>query len=250
MSTIKLFDAFCGFGGASPGARAVVSANELLDEMQRLSIYRSLVRVTPVDLDNDIPVSNHRLYTTHHQAPSLIPCPVVAPNGAKDLLPETDQIDDAIRQGAGAVCIRPGHDYWTLAPWACDALFQALTDRQLPVVCLDSLVSLEQVGILAERYPSLPLLLMQANYRQQRMLLPLLQTFPNVSLSLGYSYAVHMGIEQLCAHIGASRLLFGTGFPLSEPMSAITYLLYAYISTEEKMLIGSGNMERLLEGIR
>ena len=45
-------------------------------------------------------------------------------------------------------------------------------------------------------------------------------------------------------------MLFGTGFPVSEPMAAITYLMYADLSTEQKALIGSGNAQRLLAEVR
>jgi ATP-dependent Zn protease len=47
----------------------------------------------------------------------------------------------------------------------------------------------------------------------------------------------------------AERLVFGTGYPHAEPMPAITQLMYAQISDEQRALIGSGNLERLIAGV-
>jgi predicted TIM-barrel fold metal-dependent hydrolase len=50
--------------------------------------------------------------------------------------------------------------------------------------------------------------------------------------------------------VGAERLLFGTGFPSSDMMPAITMLTYAEISDSDRRLIASGNLDRLIGGIR
>ena len=102
---------------------------------------------------------------------------------------------------------------------------------------------------LAARYPDLPLLFAELSYRDQRAYLPLLERFPNVRLVLGAPYSVHRGIEQLVARVGSERLLFGSGFPAAEPMAAIAQLMYAEISEEDQRLIGSGNLEALVEGV-
>ena len=146
--------------------------------------------------------------------------------------------------------MRPSVDYWTTARWACDALFSALQERRVPVYCREGLVSLDQVGDLAGRYPSLPLIITKRHYRMLRMLLPLMKTFPNVYLAIGSDYTAHRGIKHFVATVGAKRLLFGTGFPEAESMSAVTQLMYAEISDEQKRLIGAGNLKRLIAEIK
>ena len=247
--TVPLFDVQCGFGGATRGSAERVGAKELAREMARLRIDRALVRIAPEELDADIAASNAALYAACAAQPSLVPCPVVVPADGGDFPPEDRQVDAHIRRGAGAVCVRPGNDYWSLAPWGCDRLFRALEERRMPVVCLHRLLTLEQVGGLAGRYPALPLILAEATYRQQRSILAMMGRFPNIHLSLGNNYTVHKGIEQLISRVGAERILFGTGFPFAEPMTAITQLMYAEIADEQKRRIGCGNAERLLGGI-
>ncbi len=243
---ITLFDAFCGFGGSLPGKTARPSAEELLAEMSRLDIGRALVRIAPEDLDQDVAASNARLYAACAGRPELLPCPIVLPGSGGDFPPEEEQLASHLARGCGAVWIRPGPDYWSLAPWASGTLFAALEARRLPVLVLEPMVGVEKIAGIASRHPGLRLLLAGGSYRQQRTLLPLLRAFPNVSLVLGEAYNPHLALEQLVAEIGAERLLFGTGFPRTEAMCAITYLLYSALSDEQKQLIGSGNLERLL----
>jgi predicted TIM-barrel fold metal-dependent hydrolase len=247
---IRLIDIQCGFGGAAPGVREVIPVTKVLAAMRELRIERALVRITPEKLDTDIVLSNEKLAAACRAHPELIPCPVVQPVCGDDLPSEAEQVDACIRLGARAVVIRPAQDGWLPAPWMADRLFTALQDRRLPVLCLERYVSHEQAADLAARYPDLPLILAQQGYRSHRTQMALLAAFPNLCLSIGNNYDVHGGIEQICKTHGASRLLFGTEFPQSEPLCAVTYLLYSAVSAEEKQLIGAVNYETLAGGVR
>ena len=82
-----------------------------------------------------------------------------------------------------------------------------------------------------------------------RRLFPLLEQYPNLYIETSY-YVVHRGIELICRHFGAERLLFGTGLPQRAPGPAITALSYSQISDQERALIASGNLRRLLAEVR
>jgi predicted TIM-barrel fold metal-dependent hydrolase len=88
-----------------------------------------------------------------------------------------------------------------------------------------------------------------ASYRETRILCPLLERHANLYLSLSPPFAVQEGIERICARAGARHLVFGTGYPHAAPGAAITYLMYARITEEERRLIGAGNLERLLSEV-
>ena len=167
------------------------------------------------------------------------------PNGGRDFPDEEDQVAEHIRAGAGAVWIRPGPDCWLLTDWCAGPLLAALEARRLPVVCLERLVNLEQFAGLAKRYRRLPLILAEIGYRSGRSIIPLLERFRNVHLSIGSIFSSHGGIEQLVSLVGPQQLLFGTGFPDAESMAAITQLTYAEIPDTAKRLIGAGNFRRL-----
>jgi len=239
-----LYDVQTGFG-QTPGQEAV-TADDLRAEMRRLRIDRALATITPENMEFDVPFANEMLFTACADDSSLVPCPIVMPNSGYDYMPEEEQVNDAIRHDAGAVFIRPAADYWIPAEWVCDRLFKILEAHRMPVLCLERMVSLGQIGGLAERYPRLPLIVAESSYRQQRILMPLLETFPNVYLSTGNNYIVYQGIEQFVERSLTERLLFGTGFPVSDAMGGITQLMYADISAEQRQMIGAENMERLM----
>jgi uncharacterized protein len=247
--TIRLFDVQTGFGGAHSGGQ-VVPPEALREEMDRLNIARALVRIAPDELDGDPVVSNDRLLAFTSADDRFVPCPVVLPSAGGDLPPEAEQIDSLVAAGAGAVCIRPAFDCWSLAPWASEPLLRELEARRLPVVCLECHVALEAVARLAEAYGDLPLIVAGTNYRAQRILVPLVEQFANVYLSIGSNFAVHAAIEDMVQRVGPERLLFGTGFPDVEAMPAVTQLVYADISDDAKQMIGAENIERLIEGVR
>jgi predicted TIM-barrel fold metal-dependent hydrolase len=77
----------------------------------------------------------------------------------------------------------------------------------------------------------------------------LLESFPNVLLSMGSNYTVHGGIEDIVKRFGAGRLLFGTGSPKAEPAMAVLQLVYADIPDADRQAIGSENLDRLIGGI-
>lgn len=247
---IELFDAQAGFGGARPGQPWIPRVEELLGHMESLSISRALVRTDFEEMDGNVPLSNRLLYETCAKHKSLAPCPTVLPAACGDVPSEQEQINELISNGGCAATIRPNRDSWSIAEWCSGKMFTMLEQRRVPVLCRQANFEFEAVADLAKRYPALPIVLFQVGYRFQRVLVPLMKAFSNVCLSIGSPYSVHRGVEFMAEQVGAERLLFGTGFPSSDMMPAITMLTYAQISDSDKRLIGSENLERLIGGIR
>jgi predicted TIM-barrel fold metal-dependent hydrolase len=244
---IELFDVQAGILGTPVGTRNTKSAADLVETLQRFGISRALVRTATIDWDQDVLYSNEKLYAACEPYPQFVPCPMVVPNTGNDFPDETEQIQVARQHGAGVVRICPKTHQWLLEEWNSGELFAALEALQMPAYLAASQFSHPEVAQLAAKYPALAFILAEIGYREQRILLPLLKKFPNIFLSLGNRYTLHGGIEQFVREIGAGRLLFGTGYPESEPMSAIMQLLYADISERDKQEIGTINLSRLIE---
>jgi predicted TIM-barrel fold metal-dependent hydrolase len=79
-----------------------------------------------------------------------------------------------------------------------------------------------------------------------RLFRPLLERYPNVYVDTA-QYLLDGGIESLVAEYGASRLLFGSGFPESYFGGMMMALQHAQIPAEAKAAIASGNLERILQ---
>jgi predicted TIM-barrel fold metal-dependent hydrolase len=54
------------------------------------------------------------------------------------------------------------------------------------------------------------------------------------------------GLEQVAAHVGAQRLLFGSRAPIYEPLVPMLRLATSTLSAEEKRMVAGGNAVRLL----
>src|SRR5690606_10518734 len=85
VTMVELIDVQAGFGGLAPGEKQVVSAAELVGELQRHGIARALVRIVPDTLDFDVERSNESLYQACAEFPELIPCPIVLPAHCGDV---------------------------------------------------------------------------------------------------------------------------------------------------------------------
>lgn len=247
---IPLFDVQCGCLGLEPGKSVPFTEHDLVAEMDRFRIQHGLVRLVPDAAYLDVQHANGLVYEAcRATAGRLIPCPIVQATGGAQLPDEATQVADAIQQGAGAVWIRPAIDGWLLSDWVSDALLGPLEERRVPVLCFERLVGFTDVAGIAGRFPRLPLIVAETNYRVQQSLLPLMRRFENVHLSIGSNYCVRGGIEQLVGVVGPERLLFGTGLPDIEAASSICQLMYAEIDEQAKHWIGAGNLERLMGGI-
>jgi predicted TIM-barrel fold metal-dependent hydrolase len=247
---IELFDAQTGFGGGRRGDVWIPTAEEWIGHMDRLSIARALVRTDFEEMDTDPLFSNRQLFEACARSEAMVPCPVVLPRGHGDVPPEREQIDELLARGSGAVTVRPGQDGWSTAEWCAGTLFGLLEERRIPVLCRSAALGFEAVADLAARHPRLPIVLFHLGYRTQRVLFALLKAFANISVAVGSPYSVHQGLEMLVDQVGPERLLFGSGFPDAEPTASITMLAYSGLGEADKRLVGSGNLDRMIRGIR
>jgi predicted TIM-barrel fold metal-dependent hydrolase len=247
---LKLFDAQTSILGVKHGEKTFISAENLIEEMDFCHVDKAVSMCAPDELEIDFQIANQKLIEACDNSKGrILPCPIIVPNSAKDINSEDIQVDQAIKANAAALRIRTGFDNWEIVPWISDNLFKAIASRKVPLMVSVSMNSFKEIAELAHCFPEIPIIVYNATYRNMRHILPFLDSFRNTFLSIGSSFTVHLGIKHLVQHVGAKKLVSGTGFPQAEMMSSITQLVYADISDEEKQLIGTGNMEALIDGI-
>jgi predicted TIM-barrel fold metal-dependent hydrolase len=248
--SLSFFDVQTGVLGSVSGMKDSPGIADLNASMLQINAVGALVRIAPDTLESDYQILNNLLYAACEKDESLIPCPVVLPNSGMELDSEKVQIAAALAAGAQAVSIRPQTDYWLVEKWVSERLFLALEEQRLPVLVSMNEITYPQVAEIAASYPELPLILIEVGYRDLRTQIPLLKTYRNVHMSIGNRFTAHLGIEHIVENIGPNQLIFGTGFPTAEPMSAAMPLIYADISESDKNQIAMKNFENLAGGIR
>ncbi len=157
------------------------------------------------------------------------------------------------RERIRAVRLFPGDHRFVVGRTALGATLDGLASRKVPLF-----LSMEARGIdyplvdrmLAE-FPDLTFVLCDVGaWGVDRLTRPLLERFPNVYLETSF-LALHDGsLDELVDRYGSGRFVFGTGFPVRHPASAMLPLRHADMSDEDKRAIASGNLARLLGRVK
>jgi predicted TIM-barrel fold metal-dependent hydrolase len=83
----------------------------------------------------------------------------------------------------------------------------------------------------------------------ERYFYPLLKNFKELYLETS-TMRLPMGIKNICDTFGDHRFVFGSGWPVMTPASALTELRYSAISKEARNNIFSGNINRILGEVK
>jgi predicted TIM-barrel fold metal-dependent hydrolase len=103
----------------------------------------------------------------------------------------------------------------------------------------------DSLASLLEKFPRLPVLLLETGYRADRYLFPLLQRHSNLYIDTS-TYLAHRQLESFVDRFGATQLVFGSRLPLYTPGAALAVLASARISDEAKLAIAGGTLRQLL----
>jgi len=249
VSELRFFDCWCRVGPRSiVHPRSFHDTATLVGAMKYYGIakalaYHSFARENSPAQGNALLAEELRAY------PAIAPVWTVMPHHTGEFA-EPDRLAPMMAAaGVRAVTMFPIEHEYVLSPWNAGALLRAIESGGFPL-----LLSLEQVtwdGLhdILERYPGLNVVMCGLHYAINRNIYALLQEFPRLFLETSGVMA-HRGIEDVCARFGARRLVFGSGMPVMAGGAAVSMVLYAAISEEEKAMIAHGNLERLLEGVQ
>ncbi len=261
MSEAAYFDSNATFGRACARiAGAPYNLPGLIDELDHCRISRALVfNAAARELDSC--TANRQLAAHIAGEPRLEGQAVIstAPWGRGRSL--IDELDEWLELGLKAFRVFPLWNGVDLGGTRMREVLTTLAEKKLPLwIDYDSFwynlrqlgqheqrsINFGQIRTLAKDYPDLPIVPVGVNWTHHTALFPLLDEAPNVlvetSLMQGFE-----ALSFICSHWGAERLLFGTGMPVHAPGAARAALAYADIQEDQRLLIASGNLERLLD---
>jgi len=244
---MDLYDVNCFIGGWPQENHPFHTKDALLREMDRLRIGSALVRHTE-GWWYDPASGNEKLVGAIRGEARLRPCLAATP-----LISEEMGGPHALRSllrdcAAGAVCLYPRSQNFTLAAWCAGPLLDMLQDMAMPIIIQMEETDWAEVQSVLEGWPQVPLILTRVGYRCLRMLLPLLQNYPTLHVDISY-LADNQALEVIAERIGVSQLLFGTGTPMVDGSGAVARLAYSGLAKEERKQVGSSNFQRLLSAI-
>ncbi len=101
------------------------------------------------------------------------------------------------------------------------------------------------VAELADRYPTVPLLMGHAGYGDWDAAIRTANDHPNTYLELTAAYHVNGVLERFCEEAGSDRVLFGTDLPWFDQHYAIGCIMMADITDEDRDNILHRNAEKL-----
>lgn len=253
MQKLKFFDCNAYFGPRKiqmPGSFS--TKEDLLSNMDLYGIEKALV-THAFSRELDPVEGNARLMSEIKDNDNLLPLWVALPHHTGEFPAPNKLISMMKEHNVRGVTLlaSPAYYFFSLQEWNCGDLYNALEEANIPLFIgypqFDP--NLEGLYTLLTNHPKLPVVLTNANYRLARNLYPLLARFDNLYVET-FGFKAQDGIEDICDKFGAERLIFGSGMPESSGGGAVAMITYANISFEEKQKIASGNLEKLLGGVK
>lgn len=247
---LELFDPTKSFGPDSNGRTQFSTATELLSYMDRLGIARALVYYSEARFfmpGEGNALLLEKLASTPAASNRLFPAAVVSPAQRyhRDALEQLQELMQTERLRA----LRYFGSYnWNLRmieplleallPWSPVLFLEGMSDKG------NNAITPEELIACSARFPTLPLVVVQTMWSSELALADAMERCPNLHLDISW---MHSGqtIEFFVQRFGANRVLFGAG-PDSHNGAAIAALTHAEISLDERRLIASGNLQRLL----
>lgn len=249
MRDLCFFDANCELG--APMNAQVFHAGTVADlyaEMDRVGVDKALVRY--LNMENGAAFANDRIadLLADDKDRRLVGVWHILP-GQCDELPHGEAFFEAMQaRRIGALRLLPGPQRWVPCALAIGSVMEAAEERRIPVLVSHTAFADDWGGLyrfLAEFPRNRYLLSADSLWGTDRQVRPLLEHYEGVHFELS-TYWVPEGVRDLVRLYGADRILYGSGFPRYNQGAMMSAVRHAEITDEEKALVASGNLERLL----
>ena len=244
---MDFFDGNCFIGlPARAIPRPAETAADLIAAMDRSDIRRALVWHV-AQRDYAAPVGNDLLaQAIAPHAERLVGCWTLLPPQTDELPPPEEFLAAMQRANVRALRAFPTFHNYLLRQESGGALLELMVARRVPLIMSPGALDWTGIYNLLRDFPELVCVLTDLGlWGADRWFRPLVENYPGVHVEIG-QYVLAGGIPSFVRKYGASRLLFGTGFPDWDHGGMMLTLRHADISEKDKQAIAAGNLERLL----
>ena len=222
------------------------TVDDLTAEMARLHIHSAIVRHRAC-IDNAPYFGNHVLGEEAAGHINLLPAWVLTPDGCEPDFDIERTLRNMLSLGVRIAWMIPKEHLFSVRPWCSGKMYAALQEARLPLMVEYDQLTADELHEICAAFPTLRLIILNApRLGRSRLLYPLLEQHPCLSLCFGPLLSVHGGFEDLYQQFGQERWVFGTGYPNAEGGAALAGLLYSGLPEEAVRSIASGNIERWL----
>ena len=242
---LRLFDCFSAVGRSTrPPLQPSLTAEDLLETMDRSGVDEALVSSAAVEIASPL-VTNPAIAELCAAHDRLHPVWQLLPPQTGEMLPE-NLPGEMKEHGVKALVARPDIHKYQLNSITMGSMFEMMQSCNIPLflnsdwrLITDILKDFPQLIIIASNLGC---------WGVDRQMRPLLEHFKNFYVETS-SVQLDGGIPALVEKYGATRILFGTGFPWHAIGGPALMLRNMDILPEAKELIAYGNLERLLNEV-
>lgn len=245
---INFIDANCMIGKRMSSLEGVPqTACEISEVMKRSGITSAIVYHCMAD-ETDAVFGNECLDDEIGLFDCFMKQWVVMPSFFGEFLKPEKLLEEMKRNNVKTVRLMPQKHGYSTKPYSMGPLVSALSECKIPIFIGGAQVSFDDIYSLGKDYPEATFVICEPGYRSARQYAPILETSKNIYLETS-NYCHHNGIKDVCREFGAQRLIFGSGMPNGSQTAATSIVRYSDISDEEKTLIASGNILKMLEEV-
>ena len=225
------------------------TTEEILEVMERCDIEKAIA-YHAISRESNIPAGNEELLKITGEDTPFLRQWCAMPSFFGEFLSPDELLRQMKQHNVTSLRLLPKKCNYPPKAYMLNKLMGACAECHIPVfMTLHHDIDPGDLYELCKDHPDVNFVICGVDYRQNRILGPILEQCPNFYFGTSV-YVVHQGLRLMSDYGYTNRMIFESGLPTGSATAAVSLIHYAEISSEEKELIAHGNMERLLSAVK
>lgn len=250
LKLLQPYDAAAWLGYPASGKVAYLDPESLLASLNKYNCRGALVSHT-MSLYLDAESGNREILEILPDLPGCHGIMTLLPEGSGEFSNLQVTVEAYLTKGMRAARLYPRDHRYTLRLPSVPPLLSLLQTLGIPLFIPIGQTSWDEIGNIAKQYPGLAILVEGVGHHEYlniRAALPWLVAAPNLLVPTHNQFLCG-GIELLAERLGVDRVFFLSNQPFDDPAAAISHLLLAQISDNDRHKIAAGNIQTLISKV-